>query len=305
MEIFPRALVAPRVTFSTIVVRSSAEYPDTEMSPNAEVAPLVMLSMASPSEDISKPVIWSSESTAPAVILSSAPPNSDEESPPDPREPTTVSTSSLEALPISVELKPASSRLATEVEVILFRTVSVAVDPDSAEVLGSLSLLPLMDLTRLFPITLMTLIVSDESESPTVANLPCEPSMILGMIWIRSSELSRLAAVTAVVAASTTEVIWALVRELERVLLVLRDETLVCLELLVEERLALSSPITVEAREDVVVPLSVVSVSVVSVSAVVEEPPPSSLLLAHEMIVRLKMDMRIMYKTFFIFFHHQ
>ena len=125
--------------------------------------------------------------------------------------------------------------------------------------------------------TLMTLIVSDEFESPTVASLPCDPSMILGMIWIRSSELSRLAAVTAAVAASTTEVIWELVRELERVLLVLRDETLECLELLVEMRLALSSPITVEAREVVLVPVPVPS-SVVPVSDVVEEEPPSSLL---------------------------
>ena len=210
------------------------------------------------------------------MILSRAPPNSDEESPPEPREPTTVPTSSLEALPISVELKPASSRFATDVEVILLRTVSVAVDPDSAEALGRLELLPLMDLTRLLTITLMTLIVSDEFESPTVASFPCDPSMILGMIWMRSSELSRLDAVTAAVAASTTEVIWELVRELESVLLVLRDETLACLELLVEERLALSSRITVEAREVVVVP-----VSVVPVSDVVEEeslPEPSSLL---------------------------
>ena len=38
----------------------------------------------------------------------------------------------------------------------------------------------------------------------------------------------------------------------------LRDETLACLELLVEERLALSSLITVEARVVVVVPVSVV-----------------------------------------------
>ena len=45
----------------------------------------------------------------------------------------------------------------------------MAVDPDSAEVLGRLELLPLMDLTRLLTITLMTLIVSDEFESPTVA----------------------------------------------------------------------------------------------------------------------------------------
>ena len=55
----------------------------------------------------------------------------------------------------------------------------------------------------------------------------------------------------------------------------------------------------------VVVSLSVVvsSSSVVASSEVVEEP--SSLLLAHEMIVRLKRDMRIMYKTLLIFFLHQ
>ena len=124
--------------------------------------------------------------------------------------------------------------------------------------------------------------------------------MILGIIWIRSSELSRLAAATAAVAASTTEVIWELVRELESVLLVLRDDTLACLELLVEIRLALSSTITVEEREDVVVPLFVVPVSAV----VDEEPPPPSSLL-QEITVRLKRDIRIMYKTLFIFFLHQ
>ena len=70
---------------------------------------------------------------------------------------------------------------------------------------------------------------------------------------MRSSELSRLAAVTAAVAASTTEVIWELVRLLESVLLVLREESLACLELLVEERLALSSLITAEEREVAVV----------------------------------------------------
>ena len=88
--------------------------------------------------------------------------------------------------------------------------------------------------------------------------------MIFGMICMRSSELFIPALLTARVAASTTEVIWELVRELESVLLVLRDETLECLELLVEDRLALSSPITVEAREVVVVPVSVVSSVVVS-----------------------------------------
>jgi len=96
------------------------------------------------------------------------------------------------------------------------------------------------------------------------------------MIWMRSSELSRLDAVTAAVAASTTKVIWELLRELESVLLVIRDETRDCLELLVEMRLALSSLITVEEREVVVVPDPVPS-SVVSVSVVVDAPPPLSL----------------------------
>ncbi len=87
---------------------------------------------------------------------------------------------------------------------------------------------------------------------------------------MRSSELSRLDAVTAAVAASTTKVICELVRELESVLPVLRDETLACLELLVEDRLAPSSLINVEARVVVVVSVSssVVSVSVVSSSVV-------------------------------------
>ena len=79
------------------------------------------------------------------MILSRAPPISVEEIPPEPIDPTIVPTSSLEALPISVELKPASSRLEMDVEVILLRTVSVAVEPDSAEALGRLELLPLMD----------------------------------------------------------------------------------------------------------------------------------------------------------------
>jgi len=86
------------------------------------------------------------------------------------------------------------------------------------------------------------------------------------MIWIRSSEPSKLAAVIASVAASTTEVIWVLVRVLESVLLVLRDETLDCLELLEEDRLTLNSLITVEERDVVVVP----------VSDVVDAPPPPS-----------------------------
>ena len=93
--------------------------------------------------------------------------------------------------------------------------------------------------------------------------------MIFGMICMRSSELFIPALLTARVAASTTEVIWELVRLLESVLLVLREETLECLELLVEERLALSSLITVEAR------VAVVSVSVVSTLV----PEDSSILL--------------------------
>ena len=55
-------------------------------------------------------------------------------------------------------------------------------------------------------------------------------------------------------------------------MLVLREETLACLELLEEERLALSSMITVEAREVVLVPVSD------AVDAVDEELSPSSLL---------------------------
>jgi hypothetical protein len=94
------------------------------------------------------------------------------------------------------------------------------------------------------------------------------------MIWIRSVELPKLAAVTAAVAASTTKVICELVRELESVLLVLRDETLDCLELLVEDRLAPSSPITVEAR--VVVPVFVVSSLVPEDSSILLDDIPSS-----------------------------
>ena len=76
-------------------------------------------------------------------------------------------------------------------------------------------------------------------------------------------------------------------------MLLLREETLACLELLVEERLALSSLITEEAREAVVDSVPDESVSVVSVSDSVEEeslpePPPPSSLLVHEIMVRLK-----------------
>ena len=100
--------------------------------------------------------------------------------------------------------------------------------------------------------------------------------MIFGMICMRSSELFIPALLTARVAASTTEVIWELVRELESVLLVIRDETLACLELLVEDRLALSSRITVEARVVVVDPVSVVSSLVPEDSSILLDDIPSS-----------------------------
>ena len=124
-----------------------------------------------------------------------------------------------------------------------------------------------------------------------------DPSMILGMIWIKSSELSRLAAVTAAVAPSTTDVIWALVRELERVLLELRNETLLCLELLVDERLELSSLITEDAREASAVVVS--DVTDVSESDVVEEelPPPS---VPHEIMVKHKSNTKRNSKILFI-----
>ena len=82
--------------------------------------------------------------------------------------------------------------------------------------------------------------------------------------------------------------------------------------------------VTVPASEDVIIKSGVLSFvgvvisqpeitgAVVSVEVelsssvvveVVEEPP--SLLLLQEMMVRLKRDMRIMYKTLFIFFLHQ
>ena len=93
---------------------------------------------------------------------------------------------------------------------------------------------------------------------------------------------------------------------LERCLL--RDETLACLELLEEERLALSSVITEEAREAVVDPVPDESVSVVSVSDSVEEeslpePPPSSLLV-HEIMVRLKRSTNKMCKILYTFSLH-
>jgi hypothetical protein len=76
------------------------------------------------------------------------------------------------------------------------------------------------------------------------------------MSAIKSSELSRLAAVTLAAAAVVIVDIWAAVREFERVLLVFLIETLVSLpqvssrdlEVLDDERLALSSAITEDER---------------------------------------------------------
>ena len=80
----------------------------------------------------------------------------------------------------------------------------------------------------------------------------------------------------------------------------LRDETLVCLELLVEERLALSSLITEEAREAVVDPVPDESVSDSVEEESLPEPPPSSLLV-HEIMVRLKRRTNEMCKILFTF----
>jgi len=86
---------------------------------------------------------------------------------------------------------------------------------------------------------------------------------------------------------------------------VLRDETLVCLELLVEERLALSSLITEDAREVVVVPVSDESVSDPVEEVSLPEPPPPLSLLPHEIMVRLKRLTNKMCKILFIFSLHQ
>ena len=72
---------------------------------------------------------------------------------------------------MSSELRPASSKLDTEVAVIFLNMVSVAVAPLSAEELGKYSLLPLTDLTMLLTITLTTLIVSEELEIPIEESL--------------------------------------------------------------------------------------------------------------------------------------
>ena len=221
-------------------------------------------------------------------------------SPHDPREPITVSTISLDAVPTSEDPRPASSMNATEVAVINFNTVSFAVKPDSAEVLGRYSLLSLRDLHRLLTITFITLIDS-ALETPRSDILPCAPSTIVGISAIKSSELSRLAAVTVVAAAVVMEEIWAAVRELESVLLVFLEETLVSLphvssrdlEVLDDERLALSSAITEDERLVVLVPEPELAVLVYYSSSLLEHDENSNVMLTK----RINQDNKL-----FIFF---
>jgi hypothetical protein len=99
-------------------------------------------------------------------------------------------------------------------------------------------------------------LIDSALEIPRSDNLPCAPSTIVGISSIKSSELSRLAAVTVAAAPVVIVEIWSAVRELESVLLVFLEETPVSLpqvssrdlEVLDDERLALSSVITEDAR---------------------------------------------------------
>jgi hypothetical protein len=104
------------------------------------------------------------------------------------------------------------------------------------------------------------------------------------------------------------EVIWAAVRELESVLLVFLEETLVSLpqvssrdlEVLDDERLALSSVITEDERLDVLVPVPEPPEDVEESSAVVEAP---SSLLEHDENSNVMLTKRINQDNkLFIFF---
>ena len=122
---------------------------------------------------------------------------------------------------------------------------------------------------------------------------------IVGISVIKSSELSRLAAVTFAVAAVVMEEIWAAVRELVRVLLVFLEETLVSLpqvssrdlEVLFDERLALSSAITVDETLLELVPE--LAVLVYSSSSLLEHDENSNVMLTK----RINQDNKL-----FIFF---
>ena len=78
-------------------------------------------------------------------------------------------------------------------------------------------------------------------------------------------------------------------------MLELLDETLVCLELLVEERLVPSSLITVEARV-------VVVDSVSDEEESLPEPPLPLSLLPHEIMVRLKSNTEKIMKIYLTWF---
>jgi len=111
------------------------------------------------------------------------------------------------------------------------------------------------------------------------------------MSAIKSSELSRLAAVTVAAAAVVIVDIWAAVRELVRVLLVFLEETLVSLpqvssrdlEVLDDERLAFSSAITEDERlleiAPELVPVLVPGVLVDSSSSLLEHDENSNVML--------------------------
>ena len=271
IEMFPRALVAPEVTFSTIVVRLSAEKPGTVIAPRAEVEPEVTFSTivesceaSYPSTLISSrapvapevmPSITAERSltetpltspralVAPEVIFSTAPLRSDAPSPPSSRLPTIVPTRELEAEATSEALSPASSSCPTEVWATLEITVSNGDDPASAEEAGSLSLRPFRDWVMLKTTTWTTLIVS-EALSPISLRLPWPPSTIFGKSAIRSSDSPSPPLLTAWAAASATAWTWASVR------LMLTggadlDAVRLARELL---RFDCNSPITEEAR---------------------------------------------------------
>ena len=119
MEMLPKAVVAPEVTFSTIADKLSELKPVISISPKAAVAPPVMLSIASNEITI--------QNQLHLVILSNAPPTS-EGGPCRSKRSTTVPTNSLVAAPYQRH----QTRLVnfeTEVEVIFLKMVSVGVAP--------------------------------------------------------------------------------------------------------------------------------------------------------------------------------
>ena len=90
---------------------------------------------------------------------------------------------------------------------MILKIVSNAVKPESTELLGRYWFRPFTDLTMLLTITLMTLMASNESESPIEESLVWVPSIIFGNSWMRSAELLRPASLTDCLAESTIRVI--------------------------------------------------------------------------------------------------